>query len=76
MTTVPVPLEVSQAEGRRRRRVWVGISLGLILLLAALLRFANLGYSEFQGDEALQFDVGRAAHDRRRPARPKAPWQW
>ena len=31
----------------------VAISLALVVILAALFRFINLGYSEFQGDEAL-----------------------
>jgi 4-amino-4-deoxy-L-arabinose transferase-like glycosyltransferase len=42
---------------KNRRAGWGGLGYGrwllAILLLAALFRFASLGYSEFQGDEAL-----------------------
>ena len=36
----------------RRQQQWALIGLGSVLLVAGLLRFPNLGYSDFLGDEA------------------------
>lgn len=37
---------------RRGKRHWLVVGMGVLLLVAGYFRFANLGYSEFQGDEA------------------------
>ena len=56
LTAGPFPAEetaTTQSEQTRPRWRLALIWLGLALLLAMGLRFINLGYSEFQGDEAI-----------------------